>query len=124
MIRLMLLRRPLLITFLTIGLITVTGLVIFSPFALAALVHFKVDWLELSNIGQTYGAVSALLSSLALAGVIVSLLYQSRSNRNATEQRIRTLQFELLKMAMADPSLMTASGAPWDLNISPDSSSI
>ena len=124
MIRLMLSRRLLLIITLTVGLIAVTGLVIFSPFALATLVHLKVNWLELSNIGQTYGAVSALLSSLALAGVIASLLYQSRSNKNAVEQRVRTLQFDLLRMAMTDPTLMTASGAPWDLDIPSDSSSI
>lgn len=120
----MLSRRLLLIITLTVGLIAVTGLVIFSPFALATLVHLKVNWLELSNIGQTYGAVSALLSSLALAGVIASLLYQSRSNKNAVEQRVRTLQFDLLRMAMTDPTLMTASGAPWDLDIPSDSSSI
>ena len=40
------------------------------------------------------------------------------------EQTTRNLQFELIRMAMGDPSLMTAGGAPWDLDISPDSSSI
>ncbi len=115
-------RRPL--ALLAIGLIAIIGLVIFSPLAISELAHFRMNWLQLSNIGQTYGAVSALLSSLALASVAVSLLYQSRDNQNAREQTTRMLQFELIRMAMSDPSLMTASGAPWDLDIPSDSSSI
>ena len=85
---------------LAIGLIAIIGLVIFSPFAITELAHFRMNWLQLSNIGQTYGAVSALLSSLALVSVVVSLLYQSRDNQNAREQTTRTLQFELIRMAM------------------------
>ena len=133
---------------------------VLSPFALTELAGFKINWLKLSNVGQTYGAVSALLSSFALVGIAVSLLfaskysvitwssrtfaqlsrqvqvkiprvhriftllYQSRDNQNAREQTTRNLQFELIRMAMGDPSLMTASGAPWDLDIPSDSSSI
>jgi hypothetical protein len=48
------------------------GLVVLSPFALTELAHFRINWLQLSNIGQTYGAVSALLSSFALVGVAVA----------------------------------------------------
>lgn len=118
------LRRSFPVALLAVGLIAIIGLVIFSPFALIELAHFKINWLQLSNIGQTYGAVSALLSSLALVGVAVSLLYQSRDNQNAREQTTRNLQFELLRMAMGDPSLMTAGGAPWDLDIPSDSASI
>jgi hypothetical protein len=55
---------------------------------------------------------------------VVSLLYQARDGRNAREQTTRTLQLELLRMAMDDPSLMTAGGAPWDLDIPSDSASI
>jgi hypothetical protein len=115
-------RRSLLL--LAMGLLVIIGIVIFSPLAIIELAHFRLNWIQLSNIGQTYGAVSALLSSLALAGVTVSLLYQSRNNQTAREQTTRSLQFELLRMAMSDPSLMTASGAPWDLDIPSDSSSI
>lgn len=118
------LRRSFPLVLLAIGLIAIVGLVILSPFALTELAGFRINWLKLSNVGQTYGAVSALLSSLALVGVAVSLLYQSRDNQNAREQTTRNLQFELIRMAMGDPSLMTASGAPWDLDIPSDSSSI
>jgi len=117
-------RRSLPFVLLTIGVLALSGLVFFSPFALVGLARFKLNWFQLSDIGQTYGAVSALLSSLALVGVATSLLYQSRDGKNAREQTTRRLQFELIRMAMGDPSLMTASGAPWDLNIPSDNASI
>lgn len=117
-------RRPTLTAITTIGFVVIVGLVILSPFALAALAHTRRDWLQLSNIGQTYGAVSAVLSSLALGGVIASLLYQSRSTRNAHEETVRTLQFELIKMELQDPSLMTAMGAPWDVDLPSESTAI
>jgi ABC-type sulfate transport system permease subunit len=58
------------------------------------------QWQRLSNIGQTYGAASAMLSVLALIGVAISLILQSRETRAAREQARRALHFELLKMAM------------------------
>lgn len=99
-------------------------LVILSPFALAELGKLKTDWSQLSNIGQTYGAVSALLSSLALGGVVVSLLFQARSNQTAREETTRTLHHDLIKMEMGDPKLMTAMGAPWGLPIPADAAAI
>ena len=86
-----------------------------SPLALSRfseLVH--VNWAQLSNIGQTYGAVSALLAALALAGVITSLIYQARSTRTASVQLSRTFHNDLIRMEMDDRSLMAAVGAPWD----------
>jgi Family of unknown function (DUF6082) len=117
-------RRPTLVLALGIGFTAILGLVIFSPFALAELAHSRLNWSQLSNIGQTYGAVSALLSSLALAGVIISLLYQARASRTMNEQVTRTLHHELLRMEMGDPSLMTAVGAPWGLPIPAEASRI
>jgi len=106
------------------GLIAIIGLVILSPFALTELAHSRHNWLQLSYIGQTYGAVSALLSSLALAGVVVSLLFHARDSQNAREQTTRTLQLELIRMQLEDPALMTAMGAPWGLDIPPENAPI
>jgi hypothetical protein len=117
-------RRMSLIVVMTALSLAIGGLVILSPFALVALAHFRHDWPQLSNIGQTYGAVSALVSSLALGGVIVSLLFQARDNQNAREQTTRTLHLELIKMELDDPSLMTAGGAPWGLNLPAESGPI
>ena len=95
-----------LIAIMTSSCIAIVGLVTLSPFALVGLAHFRHDWSQLSNIGQTYGAISALVSSLALGGVIVSLLFQARDNQNAREQTTRTLQHELIKLEMDDPALL------------------
>lgn len=109
--------------YITIILLTIVGLVVLSPLALAGIAHFRSDWGQLSNIGQTYGAISAVLSALALGGIIASLLYQARDTRIAHEQMSRTFQFDLIKMELEDPSLMVAMGAPWgaDLPSDPDS---
>jgi uncharacterized membrane protein len=124
MMRLVLTRRSVLTVFTAIGLVAIVGLVILSPFALAGIAHFRSDWAQLSNIGQTYGAISAILSALALGGILVSLLYQARDSRIAHEQMTRTFQFELIKLELEDPSLMAATGAPWGVDIPLDSNSL
>lgn len=110
-------RRTLFTVSMPIALAAILALVVLSPLALGGLTHYRSDWPLLSNIGQTYGAVSALLSSVALGGVVLSLLYQARDSKTAREQTTRSLQLELIKMQMRDPALMTASGAPWGLAI-------
>jgi hypothetical protein len=102
----------------------VVGLVIFSPFAIGGLRGLSKDWAELSDIGSTYGGISALISSLALGAVVVSLLYQARAGQTAREQSIRSLQQQLIRMEMEDPALMTAMGAPWGLPIPAESAKI
>jgi hypothetical protein len=119
-----LIRRPVLSVSIAVGLILIVGLVILSPLALAGIAHFRSDWLQLSNIGQTYGAISAILSALALGGIVASLLYQSRDSRIAHEQMTRTFQFELIKLELEDPSLMAATGAPWGIDVPSDSDSL
>jgi hypothetical protein len=97
-----------------IASIAFLALVILSPLALRAVASpFGLNWSNLSNIGQTYGAVSALITALALVGVVISLLYQARDVSAARSQAIRTFQFELLRMELEDADLMWASGAPW-----------
>jgi hypothetical protein len=110
--------------FITIILITIVALVILSPLALAGIAHFRSDWVQLSNIGQTYGAISAVLSALALGGILASLLYQARDTRIAHEQMSRTFQFDLIKIELEDPSLMAAMGAPWGADIPSDPDSL
>jgi Family of unknown function (DUF6082) len=114
-------RRGVLSTLTTVFCLIVIGLVAISPLALTKIENLRKDWGELSSIGQTYGAISALISSLALGGVVVSLLYQARAGRTAREQSIRTLQQQLIRMEMDNPTLMTAMGAPWGLPIPADS---
>ena len=117
-------RHSFLIVGAMVGLAIILSLVILSPFGLAELARYGNEWSKLSNIGQTYGAVSALLSSLALGGVAISLLYQARDSRTAREQTTRTFHNELIKMELDDPGLMSAMGAPWGLEIPADSTTI
>lgn len=95
------------------------GLIVISLIVLWPFVFAKH-----SNVGQFYGTISALASSLALAGVAISLLYQARAGHTAREQAIRSLQQQLIKMQMDDPALMTAMGAPWGLPIPAESARI
>src|SRR5215471_21034949 len=66
------------LTFLVITLGSL-ALVLISPILLRQLDRIKgIDWSLLSNIGQTYGAASAILSAVALIGISISLLVQVR----------------------------------------------
>ena len=95
------------------------GLIVIALIALWPFVFAKH-----SNVSQFYGTISALASSLALAGVAISLLHQARAGHTAREQAIRSLQQQLIKMQMDDPTLMTAMGAPWGLPIPAESARI
>src|SRR5262245_16444045 len=66
----------------------------------------NINWHALSEVGQAYGAVSAVLSGLALGGVVVSLLIQQRQARTSTQYAIRERHFDLLKLMLDQPDLM------------------
>jgi hypothetical protein len=70
----------------------------------------RVDWGTLSDVGQTYGAASAVLSVLALSGVAVSLHLQRRESKAAREQSIRGLHTDLLRMALDDETFLECWG--------------
>ncbi len=57
-------------------LIAVSLLVLSASCALAVFLAFP-DWASRASFGDMFGAVNALLSSLALAGVVVTVLLQS-----------------------------------------------
>ncbi|MDA2803313.1 DUF6082 family protein [Nocardiopsis suaedae] len=85
--------------------LTAVALVLASPLALRAFGGADGEWERLSLIGQTYGAVSALIAVLALVGVAVTLVFQARETRRAVEEGRRQAMAELLRMAMDDPDL-------------------
>jgi hypothetical protein len=94
--------------------VTVVGLILvtLSPLALrflAALHGFH--WEQLSNVGQTYGAVSALLVVLGLSGVAVTVFLQVRESRHARIEAIRTRHYDLMRLAMGDKIYTGASRA-------------
>lgn len=89
-------------------LVIVVGLVLVSPFALTPFSRFETDWQRLSEIGQAYGGISAILSAVAVIGVVVSLAIQSKSAVLDREQAMRTMHFDLLALALSDSDLLTA----------------
>ncbi|MFD0120183.1 DUF6082 family protein [Streptomyces virginiae] len=88
------------------------GLIGSTPFVLAAVAPASTDWGKLSDISQTYGAVSVVLSAIALAGVALSLLYQVRLTRTSNEQAIRESHLQLAALALSDPALLQAWSPP------------
>lgn len=81
----------LLLLFLSIGLILLITTVLF---AIGAKAHFN-DWKESGVFGDTFGALNAIFSGLAFAGVIVTILLQKTELEN---QRIELgLQREEMK---------------------------
>lgn len=87
------------------------GLVVASPLALEAFEHVPLITLyRRSLIGQTYGAVAAVISGLALIGVVVSLRAQRREALAARLHNMRTLHVGLMQMAIADLDLLAAWG--------------
>jgi hypothetical protein len=91
---------PVLVVLLVVLAVALVGL---SPFALAGFTQSPQDWEQLSLVGQTYGAASALLAGLALLGIAATLALQLREVRNAREVALRESNNELLRMAMDNP---------------------
>lgn len=93
-------------------LLAAVFLVLVSPLALPALDRAgSRDWQRLSDIGQTYGAVSALLSVVALGGVVASLVLQTQQTKLDRLQAHRSFHLQLLKMAIDDPDLHACWGS-------------
>ena len=87
------------------------GLVVISPLGLQELGGDRqVDWDRLSSIGQTYGAVSAIIAGAALRGVMFSLVIQGREAKAARQNARRAHHVELMRMAMDDPLYMECWG--------------
>jgi hypothetical protein len=74
--------------------------VLFSPVMIGMLGNTASDWGRLSDIGQAYGAVSALLSAAALGAVVALQRGQTRRERT---WRLRELHLDIVKLAMDEP---------------------
>jgi hypothetical protein len=82
------------------------ALILFSPLLLRQLTRIKgIDWSGLSNIGQTYGAASAILSGIALIGISLSLLVQARQARTERVRITRERHMELLRIVLDAPNV-------------------
>ncbi|MEU0597437.1 DUF6082 family protein [Streptomyces sp. NPDC006393] len=101
---------------LLVASVSVLAVVALSPYLLQRLAPpMGGDWNDLSDIGQTYAAVAAILSALAVAGVAVSLVIQSRQARVEQWQTVRGFQKDLLLMALDNPIYRDAWGEKGEL---------
>lgn len=81
------------------------ALTILTPFILVWWSPSGLKWDRLSEISQTYSAVSILLSGAALLGVVWSLMMQARQMRIANDNELRAAHRELMMQALHDPVL-------------------
>jgi hypothetical protein len=103
--------RILIIAGIAVTIAGLLGIILLSPLALSAYDRAgKVDWNQLSLIGQTYGPTSALVGGIALIGVGASLALQTREARESRLQDQRARHADLLRDAINDPELAACWG--------------
>ncbi|WP_148308152.1 DUF6082 family protein [Actinoplanes friuliensis] len=98
-----------LIMIISIGFLAV---IVASPWLTRSLVGRPGDWRELSEVGQAYGGISAILSGLAFCGIACSLILQWHQTRLSQSMTARERHFELVKMGLEDPSLIMQTEVP------------
>ncbi|MBM2621322.1 hypothetical protein JIG36_38055 [Actinoplanes sp. LDG1-06] len=81
------------------------ALIVTSPRLLGSLIGRSEDWHQLSEVGQAYGGISAILSGLAFCGIAGSLLLQWRQVRLTQTMVLRQRHFELSMIAIDDPRM-------------------
>lgn len=97
------------------GAVTLIGLGAATPILLNWAAPESTDWDRLSNISQTYSALSIPLSGAALLGVVWSLIFQARALEKDSNDRYRGALRELLLHTVEDPSLLVC----WDPPMAP-----
>jgi hypothetical protein len=101
-----------------IGLIAISviiGIVIvFALFGMEWITQYRRDWVTLGNTSQAYSGVSALISAIALVGVVGSLLIQARQHSLDRSTSIRGRQAQIYAIVREDPELYwpVLGGAP------------
>ncbi|GAA0340262.1 DUF6082 family protein [Actinoallomurus spadix] len=87
------------------------ALITLSPLALEFIADRRhVDWTRLGNVGQAYGAISAILSAFALVAVSISLALQAKESLANRRQVNRSIHMRLAELAMSDPVYMQCWG--------------
>jgi hypothetical protein len=103
------------ITLALLSVLATLAAVLLSPLGLRWLGHRSgYDWSVLGNVGQAYGAASAILAALALIGVVGSLLLQAREAKANREQTLRSLHADLLMTAIEKPEFLPCWGPVGD----------
>lgn len=97
--------------FAAVVLLAAVAFIVVTPFALLAIGKLRpADWAEFSNEGQAYGGIASVFGILALAGVAVSIVLQSRESALSRTQALREAHSELFFKALDDPDLLSCWG--------------
>ncbi|MFG2501975.1 DUF6082 family protein [Streptomyces sp. NPDC048441] len=83
-----------------------------TPFLLDRLAPRGMDWDRLSNVSQTYGALSVLFSAAALVGVVLSISHQARQTRVQNEESHLSAHRELTLLTLDDPAFLVCWEPP------------
>lgn len=76
------------------------------PLLMVAIADARLPWQRLADVGEAFGGVSALISAIALSGVVASLLFQQRQTRQQIADIDGQHHVELLKLAIDNPELI------------------
>lgn len=79
--------------------------IVFAPLGMDWISKTSRDWTVLGNVGQAYGGVSALISAIALTGVVGSLLLQARQHSLDRITAVRGRQAALYHIVREDPNM-------------------
>jgi hypothetical protein len=80
------------------------AMIVFFPLVTQGLVNDR-DWTALSDAGQAYGGISAIVAGLGFCGIATSIALQVRQTRLAQAISARERHFELVKFGLDYPSL-------------------
>ncbi|CAM5715881.1 hypothetical protein SALBM135S_09758 [Streptomyces alboniger] len=83
-----------------------------TPLLLSNLAPSGMNWDRLSNISQTYGALSVFFSAAALIGVVLSIAHQARQIRIQNEESHRSAHRELTLLTLDDPAFLVCWEPP------------
>jgi hypothetical protein len=75
------------------------------------------DLVRFSNVGQAFGSISAILSAIALIGVVASLHFQMRQAEVSRIEVMRNIRIGLLQFALDRPRYLAAWGMSSDRNV-------
>jgi hypothetical protein len=104
------LRKLLTIAALVGCVVGISTLVAISPLLVRAAYHGS-DWEQQGNIGQAYGAASALLAALALGLVGMSLMMQHGQAKQAQRWNQRDRTREIVELALTEPAFAQCWGS-------------
>ncbi|MBB2944122.1 hypothetical protein FB565_003851 [Actinoplanes lutulentus] len=89
-----------------VALFVVLVVTLGAPLLMVLLADASLPWGRLAEVGEAFGGASALLSAIALSGVVASLLFQQRQIRQQVADIEGQHHMELVKLAIDNPELI------------------